>query len=218
MFLSISTLVVIGLLIVVIVAVVRRPAGEDRLEAKFAEIADSVQGRLGTTRLGFPRIEGSRHSIPYRIYVLTGSQYRSPDLRIEFQRKPPFSITLQEEGLNSKLERLVGFGSGREVKTGVPEFDRQFALRTSNPVKCLEYFKTPGVMETLWRIYDRGCFFMFRGSYAEIIKPLSAPKMSLKIRHASDFIVVGEVLELLEQGVFLVKTLEEIGEGENQVE
>ncbi len=174
----------------------------------FAAISRRVGGQIDSSGIGGPRIVGRCREIPYRIYILSGSQYSAPDLRIEFTGGLPFVLTLQAEGLNSRLERLVGFGSGRNIKIGIPEFDERFAVRTTEPEKARAFFQLPEVRKSLDEIAARGGSFLCRGKYAEIIIPLAPPETSLETKPAADYVDTDKVVELLEMGAFLIATLE----------
>ena len=177
----------------------------------FAAVGERIAGRIEHSSISGPCLIGCYLEIPYKIYIMPGSQYSAPDLRIEFTGKLPYTLTLQAEGLNSKLERLIGFGKGKNIRTGIEEFDRKYAVRTTDPEKALAYFHKPEIRKTLDEISDSGSF-LFRGKYAEIIIPITPQKMSLRIRHASEYIDPDKVVELLHKGAFLIQALQESSE------
>jgi hypothetical protein len=182
----------------------------DKNREIFAVISERVGGRIKSSGLSGPQVVGHYQGIPYKIYILPGNQYSTPDLRIEFTGGLPFTLTLQSEGLNSKLERLVGFGSGKNIELGIPEFDQKFAVRTTEPEKTRAYFQKPEVRKTLEEITGQGASFLFRGKYAEIIVPLEPPSDSqnlLDLKAAGELIDIAKVEALLERGAFLLEAL-----------
>ena len=98
-------------------------AGRRKEREMFAIISEKTGGVIENSLMGGLSLVGVWREIPYRIRIMPGNQYSAPDLRIEFAGMLPYVLTLQEEGLNSRLEELVGFGRGKNIKTGIVEFD-----------------------------------------------------------------------------------------------
>jgi hypothetical protein len=183
-------------------------AGRERQRELFEKFAHRLGAEIGTSLFEGVYLKGREDGIGYRIFIVAGNQYSPPDLRIEFGDRLPYILTIQEKGLNSRLENAVGFGRGETIESGVEEMDEKFSIRTSDPERAKRYLTDPEVSGAFSRI-SRKAQIRFRGDYAEIIIPLDSKKGSLQMVHASENIDFDEVEYLLREGISLLGKMRE---------
>ncbi len=172
---SVEILIVIfSAFIVLLIIVFVRSSMNKRVKEVFDKVALALGAQVGRSSFGTPRVEGHYQDVGFRVLYEHGMQNSPAVLRVRILKAPGFALGFRREGLDTKLSKRIGLM--KDLKIGVPDFDDEFFIETSDRTRCLAYLSGSENRDSIRRIYGLGWRARFDKDWLELSKSLRPTK------------------------------------------